>query len=49
MLFYSAHVLRLYPSIPHNVELRALKEALNNKNIKNVFTEDLMQIAVLVL
>ena len=39
----------LYPSIPHNVELRALKEALGKLKQNKIPTEDLVQMAEFVL
>ena len=42
-------VVGLYPSIPHNVGLRALKEALDKQEQKKIPTEDLLQMAEFVL
>ena len=39
----------LYPSIPHNVGLRALKEALDKREQKKIPVKDLVQMAELVL
>ena len=45
----TADVVGLYPSIPHNVGLRALKEALEKREQKKIPTEDLGQMAEFVL
>ena len=43
MLFWlQADVTALYPSIPHNVGLKAFKEFLDKKETKNVPTEELV-------
>ena len=39
----------LYPSIPHNVRLRALKEALDKREQKKVPTKGLLQMAEFLL
>ena len=44
-----ADVVGLYPSIPHNVGLRALKEAVDKQEQKKITTEDLLQMAEFVL
>ena len=36
-------VVGLYPSIPHEVGLRALREALNKKDKKTIPTEELLK------
>ena len=41
----AADVVGLYLSIPNNVGLTALKEALDKREQKNIFTEDLKQMA----
>ena len=48
-ILVTADVVGLYPSIPHNVGLRALKEALDKREQKKVPTEDLLQMAEFVL
>ena len=45
----TADAVGLYPSIPHNVGLRALKEALDKREQKKIPTEDLLQMAEFVL
>ena len=42
-------VVGLYPSIPRNGELRALKEVLGKGEQKKIPTEDLVQMAEFVL
>ena len=39
----------IYPSIPHEAGLKALKDALDNRENKPVSTEDLIKMARLVL
>ena len=48
-ILVTADVVGLYPSIPHNLGLRALKEALDKREQKEIPTEDLVQIADFVL
>ena len=48
-ILVTTDVVGLYPSIPNNVELRALKEALDKREQKKIPTEDLLQMAVFVL
>ena len=36
-------VLGLYPSTPHEVDLRALRVTLNNRDEKTIFTEELFK------
>ena len=48
-ILVTADVVGLYPSIPHNVGLRALKEALDKREQKKIPTEDLVQMADSVL
>ena len=48
-ILVTADVVGLYPSIPHNVGLRALKEALDKREQKKIPTEDLLQMAEFVL
>ena len=48
-ILVTADVMGLYPSIPHNVGLRALKEALDNREQKKISTEDLVQMTEFVL
>ena len=45
-ILVTADVVGLYPSIPHNVGLRALKEAPDKREQKKIPTEDLLQMAV---
>ena len=45
----TADVVDLYPSIPHNIGLRALKEVLDKREQKKIPTEDLVQMADFVL
>ena len=39
----------LYPSIPHEAELQALEEALENRNHKQIYTDKLVKMAQFVL
>ena len=39
----------LYPSIPHQAGLSALKEALENRSVKKIPTENLVKMAEFVL
>ena len=48
-ILVTADVVSLYPSIPHNVGLRALKEALDKREQKKIPTEDLLQMTEFVL
>ena len=48
-ILFTADVVDLYPSIPHNVGLRALKEALDKREQKKIPAEDLVQMAEFVL
>ena len=48
-ILVTADVVGLYPSIPHNVGLRALKEALDKREQKKIPTEDLLQMTEFVL
>ena len=45
----TADVVGLYPSIPHEAGLNALKEALDNRENKTINTEDLIKMASFVL
>ena len=45
----TADVVGLYPSIPHEAGLEALKKALDNRTEKKVSTEDLLKMAKFVL
>ena len=45
----TADAVGLYPSIPHNVGLRALKEALDKREQEKFPTEGLLQMAEFVL
>ena len=42
-------VVGLYPSIPHEVGLRALREALNKRDEETISTEELLKMAEFVL
>ena len=48
-LLATADVVGLYPSIPHEVGLRALRNALENRNYKEIPTENLIKMAGFVL
>ena len=48
-ILVTADVVGLYPSIPHNVGLRALKELLDKREQKKLPTEDLVRMAEFVL
>ena len=48
-ILVTADIVGLYPRIPHNVGLRALKEALDKPEQKKIPIEDLVQIAEFVL
>ena len=39
----------LYPNIPHQADLKALKEAVEKRDIKKISKEDLMKMAEFVL
>ena len=41
----STDVMVRYPSIPHEVGLRALKEALDNRKSRTIATEKLVEMA----
>ena len=45
----TADVVGLYPSIPHEVGLRALREALDKRDEKTIATEELLKMAEFVL
>ena len=45
----TADVVALYPSIPHNIGLRALKEALDKQEQIKIQADDLLQMAEFVL
>ena len=45
----TADVVGLYPNIPHQAGLKALKEALEKRDIKKIPTEDLVKMAEFVL
>ena len=49
LLVVTAAVVGLYPSIPHKVGLRALRNALENINYKEIPTENLIKMAGFVL
>ena len=48
-ILVTADVVGLYPSIPHQAGLNALKEALENKSVKKIPIENLIKIAEFVL
>ena len=48
-IFVIADVVGLYPSIPHEVDLRALREALDKRDKKTIPTEELLKMAEFVL
>ena len=45
----TAAVEVLYPSIPHELRLKALRDALENRNYKEIPTENLIKMAEFVL
>ena len=42
-------IVALYPNIPHQAGLKALREAFEKRDIKKIPTEDLVRIAEFVL
>ena len=48
-ILVTANVVGLYPSIPHTAGLVALREALDNREVKKIPTEDLVKMAEFVL
>ena len=48
-ILVTADVVGLYPSIPHEVGLRALREALDKRDEKTIPTEELLKMAEFVL
>ena len=48
-LLVTADVVGLYPSIPHELGLEALKKALDNREVKPIPTKDLVNMAEFVL
>ena len=44
-ILVTAVVVGLYPNIPHQTGLKALKEALERRDIKKIPTEDLVKMA----
>ena len=48
-ILVTADVVGLYLNIPHQVGLKALKEVLERRDIKNIPTEDLVKMAEFVL
>ena len=48
-ILVTADVVGLYPSIPHEAGLNALREALDNRENKTINTEDLIKMASFVL
>ena len=49
VILMTTDVVGLYPSIPHEVGLRALREALNKRDEKTIPTEELLKMAEFVL
>ena len=47
-LLVTAAVVGLYPSIPHEVGIKALRNALGNRNYKEIPTENLIKMAYFV-
>ena len=48
-ILVTADVVGLYPSIPHTPGLAALRDALDNREVKKIPTEDLVKMAEFVL
>ena len=48
-ILVTTDVVGLYPSIPHEVGLRALREALNKRDEETISTEELLKMAEFVL
>ena len=48
-MLVTADVVDLYPSIPHEAGLGALKRALENRSVKKISTENLIKMAEFVL
>ena len=48
-ILVAADVVVLYPSIPHQVGLNSLKEALDKRPLKKIPTDDLIKMAEFVL
>ena len=48
-ILVTSDVLALYPSIPHEAGLTALKDALGNRENKSISTEDIIKMARFVL
>ena len=48
-ILVTADVVGLYPSIPHEVGLRALREALDKKDEETIPAEELLKMAEFVL
>ena len=44
-ILVTADVVGLYPSIPHLAALTALKEALENRSVKKICTENIIKMA----
>ena len=49
VILFTADVVGLYPNIPHDVGLKALKHALDKREQKKIPTEDLLNMAEFVL
>ena len=47
-ILVTAHTVELYPRIPHKVGLKALRNALENRNYKETPTENLLKMAEIV-
>ena len=48
-ILVTADVVSLYPSIQHTAGLVALRDILDNRKVKKILTEDLVNIAEFVL
>ena len=48
-ILLTVDLVGLYPNIPHQVRLKALKEALETKDIKKIPTETLVKITEFIL
>ena len=48
-ILVTADVTALYPSIPYDVGLKALREVLDKREQKKISTEDIVQMAEFVL
>ena len=48
-IMVTADVVGLYPSIPHNAGLEALRKSLDNRENKKIYTDGLTKLAEFVL